>query len=170
MKKAFTLIELLVVVLIIGILSAIALPQYTKAVEKSRIAEAKLVVKSILNAESVYGLANGTPTDNFEELDITVPGECTTTNNQTRCVTKNFTYFLDESNVCVSYPPQNSANCIFICASRNGKNYDVCGGGSEYDNEFTLEGYFYCSPDENDYDACKEAGAVKLSDNNYYFK
>ncbi len=58
MNKAFTLIELLVVVLIIGILSAIALPQYTKAVEKSRMAEALQIAASIRTGVDTYVLAN----------------------------------------------------------------------------------------------------------------
>ncbi len=73
MKKGFTLIELLVVVLIIGILSAIALPQYQRAVLKSRAAEGLLQGKTLLEAMKLYYLANGEYTKNLEELDVQMP-------------------------------------------------------------------------------------------------
>ena len=61
MKKAFTLIELLVVVLIIGVLAAIALPQYEKAVWKSRLAEVMTNTKAIQDCFDMYVLQNGLP-------------------------------------------------------------------------------------------------------------
>ena len=59
MKKAFTLIELLVVVLIIGILAAVALPQYQKSVEKARLTEALNNIKTIKNNFKLFLLENG---------------------------------------------------------------------------------------------------------------
>ena len=73
-SAAFTLIELLVVVLIIGILSAVALPQYEKAVEKSRCAEALTFFNSLKKAEDLFFLNNARYTRNLDYLDIQMPG------------------------------------------------------------------------------------------------
>lgn len=71
--NGFTLIELLVVVLIIGILSAVALPQYEQAVEKARFMQAVTASKSLLDAEQIYYLANGHYSTDLNELDISFP-------------------------------------------------------------------------------------------------
>ena len=72
-NAAFTLIELLVVVLVIGILAAIALPQYQKAVAKAKAAEAVTLFRSLADAEQRYYLANGHYNRSLENLDIQVP-------------------------------------------------------------------------------------------------
>ena len=71
-NHGFTLIELLVVVLIIGILAAVAVPQYNRAVEKSRASEAVVNLRTIVRAEELYELENGTITTKKENLPITI--------------------------------------------------------------------------------------------------
>ncbi|MGN0015904.1 MAG: type IV pilin protein [Candidatus Avelusimicrobium sp.] len=71
--KGFTLIELLVVVLIIGILSSVALPQYQKAVKKTRLMRLAPLIKAMADAEEAYYLANGQYTPFSSELDISWP-------------------------------------------------------------------------------------------------
>ncbi len=72
-KAGFTLIELLVVVLIIGILSAVALPQYTVAVQKTRTMRLLPLLRSISDAQNVYRMETGNYTLSFSDLSIDMP-------------------------------------------------------------------------------------------------
>jgi prepilin-type N-terminal cleavage/methylation domain-containing protein len=73
-KYGFTLIELLVVVLIIGILAAIAVPQYQKSVARSKAAEQVINLKNISTFVKAFVLESGRNPTDYGELSVDFPG------------------------------------------------------------------------------------------------
>ena len=99
-KAGFTLIELLVVVLIIGILAAVAVPQYQKAVDKARASELFAIVKNIKVQQEVYYLANGHYAADCEELGADMPAGLLPQPDGLYILTRgNYDFFLNCANV-----------------------------------------------------------------------
>lgn len=113
MKKGFTLVEMLVVVLIIGILSSIALPNYMRSIEKSRATEAMNMVKAINDAIYAYAAERASCPPAFSKLLVELPG---TTISDTEVQSKYFRYKLKGA----THAQVPGTNCPGVVAERLG--------------------------------------------------
>jgi len=67
-QRGFTLIEIMIVVVIIGIISAIAMPSYTNYVRESRRAEAMTLISQVISAQERFYIEQRTYTADLTDL------------------------------------------------------------------------------------------------------
>ena len=164
MKKGFTLIELLVVVLIIGILSAVALPQYQVAVAKARFTQAMTMARPLHEAQKRCYLANGEYCRDFDSMDISLPANGTTS----------FSYWGSESSGLMTWRSNDVAG--LSCSVELSSSYVNCSVDRRSGSWMNIPRYVidsngktYCRANSKTADGdsishkvCKSMGGVKV--------
>ena len=138
-NAGFTLMELLVVVLIIGILGAVALPQYEIVVKKARAAKAITLARALKDAQEVYYMANGAYAADLESLGEQIPA-----------AVDGFT---------LSFANFSNGRFAFY---RTDRNYFIVSSGAYRSGKAVLKDMLYCCPSsEQGQRICKAVGSQK---------
>ena len=143
-NKGFTLIELLVVVLILGILAAMAMPQYFKAVERSRMTEAVTLLANIAQSQQRKYMQINNYTENFRSLDV-APKDATGTSYCTKG-TQPTTGETDYVEAAVSNKKCGDGNGFIVVmkgkALNNGKARATRSGANDLQYAYSLERFY----------------------------
>ena len=128
MNKGFTLIELMVTVLIVGILASIAMPQYRKAVERSRAAEPQVVWNSIVKSANMAFLQRALSGTDLGECDLWyTQASLSSAGSAHAFKSKYFTYTNDTcgKNTIVMTAVRNPGNPLYTLTFTLTKNADL---------------------------------------------
>ena len=144
-SAGFTLIELLVVVLIIGILAAVAVPQYQLAVDKSNFASNMPLLDATRTAQEAYYLANGQYATEFDQLDMQIPksftiklpdsmgGNCWGNGTSVICTNQCYSYLAPWGTQAAIYfrTYAHSSSNTKLCANANERRACIMGKGEQ---------------------------------------
>ena len=137
-RAGFTLIELLVVVLILGILAAVAMPSYRRAVATARVGTLLPLMRSISDAENRFYMANNRYSQSFSALDISMPSGGELKKNSVGTEVMSYVDFHCYFHMSADAAAQGSSSSLY-CASKKvsglsiekyfGSRYFICWAG-----------------------------------------